>query len=139
MLGVASCRANATTGRRKTDGKRDYAGCKRGIGAFRHFQGSATLLVQARMDQLRWAGWPDRHHADRAGRPETVDRSADISERPQFLYAAAGPGSAAARGLYRLAPARFLGRVGIGQPVRPARRLHSSVPILAGGSQGPDP
>ena len=70
---------------------------------------------------LRRAGRPDRGHAPHPRRRETLDLREPVPACAELLHAAAGPGGAAARHLYRLADASHRRRPHGGRAVHPAR------------------
>jgi hypothetical protein len=70
---------------------------------------------------LRRTGGADRADAPRAGRGPQVDLRRPVPACAELLHDAAGTGGAAARHLYRLAPARHTRRPDRRHPVRPPR------------------
>src|SRR5438045_6734265 len=67
---------------------------------------SVSVLVETRIHLVWRTHRPDRDHANRAGRKEKMDQPVAFSARAELLHAPSRSRSAAARDLYRLAPAQ---------------------------------
>ena len=93
------------------------------------FRRGRTGMGEDRGPQLRRAGRADRGDAPHPGRGEALDRRGPVPARAELLHAAAGTGSAAARGVHRLAAASHARRRRRRDVVRAARigRDHGAV------------
>ena len=85
----------------------------------------ATRRVRRNLQRVRIlvSRRADRRDAPHPGRRKTVDLREPVSACAELLHAAAGPGGAAARDLYRLADAPHAGRPSGGRIVHPAGRI----------------
>src|SRR5215213_11686687 len=72
--------------------------------------GGVLVLGEAGFHKLRGACWPDRHHAPRAGREETLGLREAVSEDAQLLHVAARSRGAAGGHLHRVEAARYARR-----------------------------